>query len=317
MLDVSSQASRRTFVLQQLNHYFGPKKKYNDESTFVVCPFHADKDPSGRIYHSLTSRSPGFFRCYGCGTTASWNDLAPKLGLEPFKHQKPKDEYALELKFDLEGSESEQKARELRITGELPPNKRWRTISTNLLRDIGAQMCRMYYPDSDYETEPFVYLPCYVRGRVRGYIRARMRKAPDKPSYLNSPGKWSLRYGFFPYDYALTMMRRNKSRAVVLVEGPRDALRLLSMGIPAMAILGTQSWSEAKSRVLELGGVDTVVLFMDGDKAGRKAIKMLKASMGGMFNIVPQRLPVDENRWDPGNCPKWMLQKLKRRIACL
>lgn len=319
MLDATSQAQRLAFVIQQLSRFSGPKKKLGSDATLIVCPFHADKDPSGRVNHKSSSRSPGWFKCYGCGATAKWNELAPVIGLEPYGHQKPKDQFALELKFLVNGDAAEEEARKkkLIITGDIPRDKRWRTIPTNMLIDIGGKMCKMHYLDNDFYTEPFLYLPCIVRGRTRGYIRARMKKVKDKPSYLNSSGAWSLRYGFFPFDYAISMMKNQGHRVIVLVEGPRDALRLLKLGIPAMAILGTQSWSEAKSRILELGGVDTVLLFLDGDRAGRKANKLLKAKMTGMFNVHSFLLPVDENEWDPGNCPLWMLNKLKRKLECL
>lgn len=313
MYDATQQGSKLAFVLSQLAQYHGLQKKLST-STMVVCPFHGDKDPSGRIYHSSTSRSPGFFRCFGCGHKATWDEVAPKLGLKPFKKPKPQDEYAVELKFDLlEDLEDDQKG-QLRLGGRVPANKSWRGISTNLLRQIDARLCQMYYPDTKFLTEKYIYLPCTVKGRERGFIRARFKKVKDKPSYLNSPGPWSSKYGLFPYDLAVKVMKETTRNLVVLVEGPRDALRLLSLGIPAMCILGTQSWSEAKTRILELSGADIVVLFMDGDKAGRKAIAMLKNVLTGFFDIKVQRLPVDDRRLDPGNCPVWMLNTLKRRI---
>ena len=315
--DAVSRMKKLAFVKSQLQSYPGEKKPGPNDSTFILCPFHNEKTPSGRVFHSNTTRSPGYFRCYGCGTHCSWDTLAVKLGLRPWRRVKPSDEYAAAIPMVSTEEDAEKQGRGRLVLGRpLPRDKVWRSLPTNFLIKLGARFCTMYYPDSDYTTEDFIYLPCHVRGSLKGFIRARLRKEPEKPSYLNKPGPWSHIYGLFPYDYAISLMENTTGNTIVLVEGPRDALRLCHLGIPTMCILGTHSWSPAKSRVLELGGVDNVMLFMDGDKAGRLATEELESALQLLFNVQSMRLPMDENKWDPGNCPLWMLDKLKRRIRC-
>lgn len=314
--------NRRQHVVDQLALYAGTKKHLGD-STFIICPFHSEKTPSGRVFHSPTSRNPGYFTCYGCGTKVRWNELAPKLGLRPFS-TRPRDEYAAAVSLKLSEDLAEFKPECLEFE-PLPRNKIWRTIPTNLLRDLGAKLCRVDHPDYGL-LKPKIYLPVLVNGELRGYIKARINKSPDYPAYINASGNWSKTCGLFPFDYAVKLMLSLGSTTIVLVEGPRDALTLLALGIPAVSILGTQSWSDAKSRLLELAGVETVVLMMDGDCAGIKATERLSKLLDLVFtvNIVklwalkdsPYRQFKDFDEpsktakargvalWDPCSCPR-------------
>ena len=318
MLDLATRGAKLAFVRQQLDAYSGAKKKLSD-STFVNCPFHHEKTPSGRIFHGDQTSNPGYFKCYGCGTTATWNNLAPKLGLQGFTAPKPKDVYTDELPILLPKTEEQQDEAKgtIIITGDVPRRKRWRTISTNLLTEIGAKLCRMHYKETNFTTEEYLYFPVVVRGKERGFIRARKRKLKGKPSYLNAPGAWSKHYGLFPLDYAIELMKTTTKNVLVLVEGPRDALRLLSYGIPAVAILGTQSWSDRKTKMLALSGVDTVVLVFDGDAAGKKARKVIRDFVKLHMAVKHYKFPVREDadeQWDPGNCPEEMILDIKRRL---
>jgi len=313
---------RLNHVIQELNNYSGPKKKLAS-STLVSCPYHSERTPSGRIFHDVKTKSPGFFKCYGCGKKAKWDEVAPLLGLKPYKWTKPADQYAQSLRHE---DEEKNKIKKMEFS-DIPRDKRWRTIKTNLLIALGAKRVITIY-EGGYRTKSMVYLPVFIKGTQRGFIRARMQKEKDKPSYLNSPGPWSQDLGLFPYDFAI----RKNPKTIVLVEGPRDALRLLSYGIPAIAILGTQSWSARKSRMIELTGAERVVLCMDGDDAGKKAIELIEPQLEGLINTTvfdlcgpdsPYDQFADEDEpskvakaagvelWDPGNMPLNKVKELK------
>src|ERR1700737_2702379 len=275
--------SRRQFVLDQLATYAGLTKKLKD-STFIVCPVHAEKTPSGRIFHGPTSKAPGYFVCYGCGYKANWNELAPKIGLKPFTRQKPSDEFARIQTLASNDTAGEGFIMEKMQLTDLPKGKLWRGISTDLLIDIGAKRCKIDHPEYGL-LKTKLYLPCLINGELKGYIKARLTKHADYPSYINAKGSWSKTHGLFPFDHAMKLARKLRSRTMVLVEGQRDALRLIQNGIPAMCILGTQSWSSVKARLLELGGIKRLILMMDGDDAGIAATEMLQAANETMFAI--------------------------------
>lgn len=309
-------------VLAEINAYTGAKKQVGD-STFVLCPYHNERTPSGRIFHSPNSKSPGFFKCYGCGQNAKFDEVAVRLGMRPYTYASPQE------------LDARPAVRELEVANDikyqhtpLPKNKLWRHIKTNLLIDIGCTLIEQY-------REKFIYMPVKVKGTEKGFIRARLKKAKDKPSYLNKAGKWSENFGLFPYDYSVKMMSDLGLDTLVLVEGPRDALRLLSEGIPAIAILGTQSWSKRKGITIELSGAHRVIICGDGDCAGIAANKMIKEKLEGLvateiFDLCGKDSPYWQFRkkdsptksakakgvdlWDPASMPKAKVQQLRKLL---
>lgn len=312
------------FVKQQLAQYPGEKKVLNEQSTFVCCPYHAEATPSFRIFHSPVTKSPGWGRCYGCSASFPWDEHAPKLGLKAYTYAKPTEQFASLVVKDLS---STTEVEELTFS-DLPVGKVWRDIRTDFLIEVGCRRATNQWGTS------FVYLPVVINEEERGYIKARLRKEAGKPSYINKKGKWSTDYGLFPYDFAI----RDKPRTVVLVEGPRDSLRLNSLGIPTMAILGTQSWGERKSRLLSLTGAHNVVLMMDGDCAGITAERMIEPLLSRMMHVhtfslygedSPYNQFVGEDEptksakekgvtlWDPGCCPMRKLRELEKMIQTL
>lgn len=327
------QLAKLAFVVSQLSTYAGTKKSM-DGSTFVACPFHSESTPSFRIFHSAATRSPGYGKCYGCGASASWNEHSVKLGLKPWSYAKPSETFAPPLRIEQRvGDDSE----DLELT-ELPEGKLWRTIPTNFLREIGAKKVRPWYTNDAGRRYPsstaYVYLPVYVLGTLRGYIKAQLRKKDGVPSYINKKGKWSLDYGLFLYDY----VAKFKPKVIGLVEGPRDGLRMNYLGIPVISILGTQSWSDRKSRLIELMGVEDVVFIMDGDCAGRAAVEMIKPKLSKFvrthdFSLTGPDSPYhqfkDEDNptkaakaagvtlWDPGNMPLSKVKELKSLFRSL
>lgn len=334
--------SRWQHVRSQLGSYNGLKRQQGDR-LFVLCPYHGEKTPSG-LFNMNGRGAPGFFKCWGCGKTATWDEVAPLLGLEPLKRGKPKEEYAPKLLLPEEdshlGEDETYVKQKMRRVRKLPRDKKWRHISTNLLRKIGARMAEFYSPPKDgrdgYWTRRMLYLPCYVNGEVVGFIKARIKKEEGKVSYINAGGPWSKTLGLFPFDYAIKVMHKRKCKTILLVEGQRDALRLLAMGIPAVSILGTQSWSTQKARLLEVAGVEHLVCFFDGDCAGIKATRLVKEVSGDMFKMTCLALwkmkgspwlkykdepepskaakAAGEKLWDPGNCPQWILDRIKRKF---
>lgn len=311
-------------------------KRVSERYTFVLCPYHSEKTPSGQIFHDN-----GFFHCRGCGHKANWDTVAPLIGLQPYKRDPKKPALAapimLQAKHDSYGFDR-KKLDELQFS-ELPSGRKWRYISTDLLKACGCRLA------TDEWGQQWIFMPTLIHGKLRGYTRARMQKQPDAPSYIMAKGTWSKAYGLFPFDYAVDLMRKLGARRIVLVEGQRDALRLLSYGIPALCIHGTNGWNANSGRLLELAGVDDVIVMMDGDPGGIRAalgfekddgtwVPGLKELLAPMFNVHVFRLwrcsgnpyptwskmkpgakrdAIKSKLWDPGNCPESILRAIKAR----
>jgi hypothetical protein len=309
----------------------------------IICPFHSERTPSGSINVS-PGYAPGSFRCFACGYEASWNELAPKINLLPYGKVKPQAQHSLDLMVDRLAQDLLQDKKYVPFKGKrwpLPKNKKWRSISTNLLIQLDGQLCRRRY-DWGLAKERMLYFPVMVNGEQEGYFLARIKKSAnaDAPSYLlakkTTTRGWSRTHGLWPFDYAIKMMSTMSSNTVVLVEGQRDALRLLLEGIPAMCIFGTQSWSDSKAKLLEAAGVNRVILMFDGDDAGIQATQKIRLQVSPWFVTKLVKLwnikgspylkfknhehpskaakKAEVSLWDPMNCPQWILDNIKSQF---
>jgi len=337
MNDPLLRANRSDFIRNQLAMFSGVKREQGNR-LFILCPFHSEKTPSGKI-----DRKTGHFWCFGCGANVSWDDLATKIGLQPFKRGKPKEEESMNLFMDKALGALTEDARYERGRFKfwpIPKGKRWRTIPTETLIKLGGRMCFKWSEEYQrWGKTKFIYLPVKINGEKHGYFLARLKKHPDYPSYMQAKAvgesHWVLTHGLWPFDMAIKLMRRLGSDTVVLVEGQRDALRLILSGIPAICIFGTQSWSDSKAKLLEIAGVRQVILLMDGDCAGReatikiapKARRLLKVKVLKLWNMpgspwldfAKYREPSKTAKkrgvslWDPGNMPQPIVDKIKAK----
>jgi DNA primase len=335
-MDAVLRLNKLDFIKAQLATYGGEKKEYG-ERVMIKCPFHSDNTPSGSL--SLSTTFAGSFRCYACGAKANWDQLAERLNLQPFKRGQPKEEYATNFITQAAQFFEEKKLyREDKFQfSDLPANKRWRSISTNLLIELGGQLCVKWSDDYQrWGKTRFIHFPVNINGEQVGFFRARLKKEADQPSYLNAAGKWSLSHGLWPFDYSMELARSTGHRTVVLVEGQRDCMRLLSNGIPTLCIFGTQSFGAAKAKLLELAGMSRLVLLMDGDGAGIDASARILNICQQMFEVKtlklwnmkgsPYRKFEDHDNptkaakdagvelWDPMNCPQWVIDRIKSKF---
>lgn len=161
-----------------------PKYKHinSRNATMVCCPWHGDRTPSLRVSHS------GRFRCYGCPAKGDYDELAVALGLEPYQRDPLKPARVIRpvvVKVDSDKDACDLSSLEDYRMQRLPPNKRWRGISTNLLIDIGCQLMQHL----EYGTR-YVYMPVNVRRETVGFTRARLRKTPWLP--VICPRSWTV-----------------------------------------------------------------------------------------------------------------------------
>lgn len=291
-------------------------KKYVSNHVHILCPFHDERTPSCAVHIGVDSLVPiGWYNCFGCGQSGPWNQIAEKLGLEKIQKQDQRQDRVRSHNFDsLRGELLEVKTEEETLqkyidefnagmSFEIPNSFVWRGVKGTLLRKLGAKQII-----DTHTNDLTVLLPVSVNGTIVGAIKARSKKEKGKTSYITSSGSWVKKNGLFPFDYTLKVLRKKKLNTLVLVEGPRDALRLLKMGVPAIAILGANSWTKEKTNMV-LSVVDNVIIAMDSDSAGVNATNKIRSSFKQYIKPkivrtkdIAKKLGV--SKLDPGNMPK-------------
>ena len=124
----------------------------------------------------------------------------------------------------------------------------------------------------------------------------------------------------FGYDLAKKLIKKRGLKRVVIVEGPRDALRLLSNGIPACAILGTQNFTQTKAMYLTGLGVDEILIMPDNDRAGKHMRDLVRREVGNLCKTKYLALPREKGKdgkvikLDPDNAPKEIIREVKKIV---
>ena len=149
-----------------------------------------------------------------------------------------------------------------------PRSLEWRSYSGDFLNALGRGVCWIV-GDKGRDGGISAFFVVWVNGKVRGGVKAFYSKQEGRMSYLTTKGAWIQKTGLLFFDLARSMIEQHREGRsfVVLVEGPRDALRLLSLGIPAIACLGALTFSKEKA-LLVLSMVDQIYVMTDNDKAG-------------------------------------------------
>jgi len=284
---------------------YAPTIKGN--SAWIKCPFHGgghERTPSCRINLEKGKYPIGFYYCYGCSSHGTWNTLAEKLHLAKIDTEELELQSPSVSKSKLDALLQEDKVLntlDMSLAVDFESSENWRGISGVTLNNIGAKLC----PDLRFK-DTFVYLPCIQLGKEVGNIKAVMQRKPGQLGYINSGGEWAKK-GLFPYDYVRLMLK--SVNVLALVEGPRDALNLIQYGMPALAILGSQNWSQYKAELVELLNPDKIVLMFDGDEAGNRAYEKVVAYFKYFDKNSLLRFNFDKDK-DPADLKKEEVENL-------
>lgn len=315
---------------------FGGRTKFMGSNIHVQCPFHDENSPSCSINLSRESDVPiGAFYCFGCGVFGGWNKFALKAGLTEVKKWQAFESDAsgqiarfYKKAIEMLGQNNMSIQRLFDEVGNAvipwPKDRPWRSYSGKLIHRVGGYC----YNDKDRgerdgnqrDGELMLVLPVYTNGRYRGGVRAFFEKQKNGLSYLTTTGDWVKSYGLLGYDY---MKKRDlyDARAVVLVEGPRDWLRLVKNKIPSMAILGANMFDDKKMQLLVALGVRKIFVLPDNDSAGARmaaGIKGYAEKAGVPCEYLKLPRPKDEDgktiKIDPDNAPQKIIDQVKKMV---
>lgn len=314
----------REVIMSSLDKYGGPQKQASGWR-MVRCPFHGDSNPSLGVYVALDGKYPlGFFNCLGCSAKGTWNRFAKETGLPEIQEWEKSNSIN---SFELASNSAEDEAQLLGEAGltlrevlkrmrcteaqKWPSNLEWRGYNGKLLSKLNA-----YIVNDSYNESVAVLFPIEIAGKVRGGIKAIFNKInKSQSSFITMKGEWLKTYGLFPYNLTKKLIQQNKYNFVILVEGPRDALRLVQNGIPALAILGAKSFSDTKAMFISALCIDNVYVMPDGDAAGDMMWARLKTTLKSVRTkriSLPMR--GKNNKLDPDNMPIIYLKRLVRML---
>lgn len=311
-------------IFNDLNSYGGRQKTANDWR-MVQCAFHEDGTPSMGVYMRIDGfRKLGDFNCLGCGAHGTWNEFAEKVGLTQIKEWNSKESHVgsvvtQELDDHLLGDSNLTLKSILRLMGSKdaqpwPESMDWRGIPGWLISDLGGRITQ-----DDFNNNVAVLFPIKAASKYVGAVKAIYKKKySSQLGYLTMRGEWVRKYGLFPYHYTKKLIEENGYNFVILVEGPRDALRLLKLGIPALAILGSQNFSLSKVIYLKSLDIDIVYALPDNDKAGDamwQTVKALCTKKRVASKLLKLPKEKDENgkliKMDPFSAPRDVVLNLK------
>ena len=286
---------------------YGGRQKSTDDHRMITCCFHDDNTPSLGIYVAEGMSIPlGAYHCFGCGASGSWNALADKCGFPKFKEWNTYKTETTKATVDEEYTLTELLKTMRSGSNPWPTNRRWRGFDGNLINDVGGILI-----DDSKTGGVSVFFPVYVGSYLRGGVKAAMKKEKHSLSYVTTKGNWVKKYGLFLFEQVKLL----RKKYVIIVEGPRDALRLYEKGLPAIAILGSQNFGEGKALILSSLCPELVIVLPDKDDAGAKMKKLIKQYMSTYCRTISINLP--DNVKDPMDMSDTDIKDFKRFIKSL
>lgn len=309
-----------SIILDQIRVY-GGRQKTAGEYKMVQCAFHEDGSPSMGIYirRDHPTKTLGWVNCLGCGEHGPWNKFAEKAGLEQIKawnsrerkveYNTKRDESALlgDTGITLRAVYREMRCPEAQ---PWPESLEWRGVSGRLIAAVGGKAI-----NDEYNDGLAVLFPIKIGKRIRGAVKAMFhKKTSTSLGYLTMPGEWVKQFGLFPYAYTAKLIQEYGYTFVILVEGPRDALRLLKMGLPAIAVLGANTIGKMKMLYVTSLGVDVVYVMPDNDRGGSALWANIKAQIPEAKRL---RLPREKDeagkliKMDPFSMPATIAREIR------
>jgi len=288
----------RRAVMRALQRARIPYREGGRRLVHIWCPFHQDREtPSLVIY---TNESPPSWYCFGCRAHGTWESLAEAIRAGKLDKDWEDPKAGRNLLEDLKGLVSLEPC--------LPPLTRpwqdgdYREFSGTTLARIQS---RWWYDEID-RVRRLVWPVWDMGGDLVGWVGRDLDNLEgSERKYRNMPHMEAV-----TTLYPLPLDHKYPERTVILVEGITDALRLLQLGLPALAILGT-AWSRTRTWLLHLLSIHRVVLAFDPDDAGEEAKQKIGRQLSREFgseNVFEWEWPDGK---DPGEAELEVIEQLR------
>jgi 5S rRNA maturation endonuclease (ribonuclease M5) len=304
----------------------------NDYDIRASCPFHAHSGTSQTLRINLDASKSlgiGFFKCHSCGKSGHFNKIMEHLGMDlvhgeanpelrnVLTHVKMREDFDNEVP-DFRRQIMPRDYKWVRHDGVVIPRYALDLVGAELwhrqqsvpklgpngkpLKDDKGRFVIDYWAD-----EQRIWMPVFDRGMPVAYVAALDGKREwYSKKYLNARGDWTKQY-IWPFEQVMKKIPNHD--VITLVEGPADALRLISAGVPAIANLGVSSWTPQKAEIVSCY-YSRVVLCLDSDEAGQRAQQVIRSTFNG---LIPVSGIVLKGK-DPASLSEPTLTKLARHI---
>ncbi len=242
----------------------------------ISCPFHIDQLPSCSINVTM-----GKWICFaGCGQGSLVTFLAKYTGKDTTKIEQDIANSAIEIDFDFFEDEfpPPDQMDVVAYPGDKGVVPKWifdRGFSADTLKSWGCGMNK--YND--------LIIPIHdASSNLVGWME---RRIDATPKYLYSKGlkKSHLLFG----EHKL-----KSTQTVCITEGALDTMWLSQNGYTSMALLGASFSREQQSRLTALKP-EEIVLCLDNDEAGQKAINKINSCMKDTCMVSWIELPKGVN----------------------
>jgi len=245
----------------------------SEEEYYCRCPFHSDNNSSFAV-----NKKNGLWICHGCNEKGNWNTLLRRLGIKknyPHLQEIPVDaidniireldEYITDPTMDSDTEYFESKW----LDQYKYPHEYWE--SRGLSEETVERFDLGYDPLTNSATIPLKT----HHGKILGVIKRRLDpEANIRYLYPKGFNKAGFLYGQHEYQKDNLINENFKKLkydgGVALVEGSIDALSFWEIGIPALAILGS-NLSDFQKTLLNRLNPAYIVLCFDNDDAGKMA----------------------------------------------
>lgn len=293
--------------------YYGLIQDASRDEYKIICPFHADANPSLKV-----NLQEGTFYCFGCtasGDAFRFVKLAnPELddlqALALFRKILKSDKVrSIKLKKVAKKKRSEDK-QSLDEAHDFYYGLK--TIDWQFDTQDETEECYQYMKARGFnasvlnkakakvtynESYPIIF-PMFDNGVFRGWVcRTNKPEIAKKRKYLYNKG----------FSRATTLVGNYKNaKIVVVVEGYMDYLKMRMFGMhKVVAILGWKATDE-QIKKLKDAGVQTIVSALDNDECGIKGTKYLQK----FFHVVRWRY--EKNCKDAGEMTKESFERMKK-----
>jgi len=272
---VDFRAIKDVVTIKMVLDHYGIQLRRSGDELRGKCPLH--KGEGDRTFHASVSKNA--FNCFSCGAHGNILDLVAAMEQGTIRQAalKLKDWFSISIQVSAEGLEQRQpkqpkratekegasgenKPLEFELKGIDPAHPYLTTRGIN--REIAERFGVGYFSGRGSMAGRIV-IPIH---NPKGELVAYAGRSID-----GSEPRYNLPAGFHKsrelFNFHRTVKEIEEGRAVVLVEGYFGCIKVEQAGFPALALMGS-SMSDEQEELL-VSAFDRVLLFLDGDDAGR------------------------------------------------